>query len=726
VDARAAYLALAEAVSPELREAAEAHLRDPVAAPAAAMHLAVTRHPRLMALLEPLLSSADGALAVLAHSLLGGLEARLDDHILTAAAEPNPVRRRRLARGLRAWPEAEVLAAWRRALGIETDTVLLSVALDAGIPALQDAALLHAEAESPAMLRHALRRAHTETALVRERLSGWMRHEDKGVATDAIRVHLNLRGQEALGELRWALGSPREEHRLEWVRAWQNGWRALRDRGGRAPLDHAQRQALVRDLRGLIREDPSEKVRRLALYAVGNLGLAELGDDLERVLRGAGDAEARLAAATSLADVPRAARLEGLMRDLATEQDPRLVFRLVRAALACATLDDQPRPDLARVVIERLDNADAETRPPMLALLGRCGCDEALGPLQRACRSGVHRQVCVALTALGSLGSERGLGSLLEACDHPDPERRLRAVEALARIPGAVAADRLAMALQDGAEEQDIRRVALRGIEGRLGELPEGALVPPDPADPLAAPILVLLREAGASGAGLGAEDLDRLLEAAIPGLHTADLNRQCRDGLQALRTAEFLHSAVTLPAGLDAAPPVLLWVKGLELWLNSVLGAALAKMARPELRDALHELGLRWPGLQSRLAPGWRDDLLPCKPGNLWHALARDAAKCAPHGFGRAELGVRPLATVLLACAAPPVDCGLGRWKTSVPRDEIETLANGLVALANQRNPLTHRVAGQREVMAPVRDLAFACARVVAKLAQPGALILH
>jgi hypothetical protein len=58
VDARAAHLALAEAVSPELREAAEAHLRDPVAAPAAAMHLAVTRHPWLMAVLEPLSSSA--------------------------------------------------------------------------------------------------------------------------------------------------------------------------------------------------------------------------------------------------------------------------------------------------------------------------------------------------------------------------------------------------------------------------------------------------------------------------------------------------------------------------------------------------------------------------------------------------------------------------------------------------------------------------------------------
>jgi len=360
----------------------------------------------------------------------------------------------------------------------------------------------------------------------------------------------------------------------------------------------------------------------------------------------------------------------------------------------------------------------------MLALLGRCGCNAALRPLERACRSGVHRQVCVALTALGHLGSDRGLSPLLEACDHADPERRLRAVEALGRIPGAVAADRLAVALQDAAEESDIRQTALRGLEGRIGDLPDGALVPPDPADPLAAPILVLLRDASAADAGLGAGELDRLLEAAVPGLRAADLERQCRDGLQALRTAEFLHSAVSLPAGLDAAPPVLLWVKGLELWLNSVLCTFLAAMARPELRDALQELGHRWPPLKHRLAPGWRDDLLPGKSGDLWHALARDAAKNAPHGFGRAELGVRSLATVLLACAASPMDCGLGRWRTAVPRDEIETLANGLVALANQRNPLTHRVAGQREVLAPVRDLAFTCARVVAKLGQPGAVV--
>jgi hypothetical protein len=68
--------------------------------------------------------------------------------------------------------------------------------------------------------------------------------------------------------------------------------------------------------------------------------------------------------------------------------------------------------------------------------------------------------------------------------------------------------------------------------------------------------------------------------------------------------------------------------------------------------------------------------------------------------------------------------DGALGRWRVGLPRDEIVTLANGLVALANQRNPLTHRVAGQREVMAPVRSLALECARVVVRLGLPGAIV--
>ncbi len=199
-------------------------------------------------------------------------------------------------------------------------------------------------------------------------------------------------------------------------------------------------------------------------------------------------------------------------------------------------------------------------------------------------------------------------------------------------------------------------------------------------------------------------------------------MNRSCRDALQALRTAEFLHTAVELPAGLDAAPPVLLWVKGLEVWLNHVLRPQLTSMATPGLREALRQLGPRWPRMKSRLTPGWQDDLLPGNRGDLWHALARDTARSAPHGFSRAQLGVRQLATILLACADPPVDCGLGRWRVAIPRDELVSLANGLAALANQRNPLTHRVAGQREVMEPVRDLALGCARVAARLGQPGA----
>jgi len=306
---------------------------------------------------------------------------------------------------------------------------------------------------------------------------------------------------------------------------------------------------------------------------------------------------------------------------------------------------------------------------------------------------------------------------VLDASSHPDPDRRLRAVEALCRLPGEVPADRLADVAQDATEEVDIRTAALSGLLPRATELQDGALRLPDPGDPLAAPLLVLLREASAGSSGLDSRDLDRRLEQAVEGLSARDLSRRSPDALQALRTAEFLHTAVQLPPGLDQAPPVILWVKGLEVWLNSLLRRRLAALASPGLRTALTELGYRWPDLRSRLAPGWRNDLLPGNRGDLWRTLARDAAAQAPIGFARAQLGLRPLATCLLACADPPESLGLATWPVAQPRERVVELANSLVCLANQRNPLAHRVAGHREVMAPVRELALACAGVVVAL---------
>ena len=110
------------------------------------------------------------------------------------------------------------------------------------------------------------------------------------------------------------------------------------------------------------------------------------------------------------------------------------------AVLPLPALADLPSPLGARVNgpdlkpwLKRRKDKKLMSRPAMLALLGRCGCPEALEPLVQACEAPAHRQVCVALSALGHLGDDRGLGPLLEACRHPDPERRLRAVEALER-----------------------------------------------------------------------------------------------------------------------------------------------------------------------------------------------------------------------------------------------------------------------------------------------------
>ncbi len=714
VDASTLHLVLAEAVLPDLLDEARAHLADPDTAPAAALHLSTARHPDLPALLEPLVTGPDPSLALLAHALLEGRHTHARDQLLDAIAEPHPVRRRRLARGLRAWPEAEVLDAWRAACGLDVPLVLLAVAMDAGIPALQDEALACAADHGSTQLREALRRVHTPTPTLLARLPAWLSHPDDGVAVSAIRVHLDVHGLDGLDRLDDLRSSPRAVLRTEWIRMWQNGWMARRDPSGRTPIPGDRRSRLVAALRSFLAEDPSDEVRRMAVYCAGNLGLSEMGDDLARLLERGPDPLDRRAAAIALAEMPAARHLPLLANLLAREDEVRLARRLVLALTACLDGAEVP-PGLAATAAARVADADPESRPALLDLLGRTAGPAALPVLREAAGSGVHRQACVALTALGRLADDRTLGVFLDASSHPDPERRLRAVEALGRVPGAVATDRLAEVLGDAAEPQDIRRAALEALGARR-DGPVGIRVDPD--DPLAGPVFALLRDL--AGRALSSDDLDHRLAEAVPGLRPADLARRHPGALEALRTAEYLHAAVDLPTGLDAAPPVIFWVKGLEVWLNGVLSGRLDGLADRGrgLRDALHALDDRWSGLKPRLAPRWDDARLPGNRGDLWHALAHDTAANAPHGFARAQLGLRPLAVVLLACVDPPLDCGLPTWSTPLSRAGIEDLANGLACLANQRNPLTHRRIGRAEDNEPVRALALACAGGIATLA--------
>lgn len=717
IGAEALHLALAEAVSPLGWELAREHLRDPAACRASAMHLATSRHPELPRLLLPFLNGYDAELALLCHALLEGSMEEVGERFLEAASEDHPLRRRRLGRSLRGWSEDEVLEAWEALVGPQEDVMLLDVAMVAGIPALQDAAVAWAECGSPCLLTQALRRLRLPTPRLLERLPDWLHHDDDDVVAAAVREHLNLFGVERVGELRGLLRSSREVHRVEWVRVWQNGWMARRGADGRTPLDHQSRQDLVRSLRTLVREDSSFAVRMIATYCAGNLGLGELGDELLRVLASDADDRERRAAAIALAEIGPRDGLGVLLGMLAEEREPLLFHRLVRAVLAAVEASGSAQVEVAAVAARRLEDADAVSRPPLLALLGRCGCEQAREPLVRMAGSEVHRQACVALSALGRLGDDRALSVILPSSEHQDPERRLRAVQALGGIPGSVAADRLATILCDGHEELDIRVVALHALGERVAEIPEDALNPPEHGDPLAASVFELLREVGGARSGLDSEALDARLAAAVPGLRLSTLSREHRGALQALRTAEFLHAGVELPRGLDAAPPVLFWVKGLEQWLNGVLAARLQALATPQLRPSMKALVDRWSGLRTRLAPRWDDQLIPGPSGRLWRNLAKHTEEQVRYGVGRSQLGSRQLATFLLACAEPPLDCGLGRWRFAAPRVEVEDLANGLVCLAHKRNPLAHGTAGDGTLNEPVRALALDCARVIAKL---------
>jgi len=115
ITAEIAHLVMAESVSRRMEDEAVQHLADPVTARAAALHLAMVGHPNLDERLAERMIGAKTELSLVMHQLLEprrgrkGGGAGAGDLLLDAVSHSHPIRRRRLARRLRALPVADVL-----------------------------------------------------------------------------------------------------------------------------------------------------------------------------------------------------------------------------------------------------------------------------------------------------------------------------------------------------------------------------------------------------------------------------------------------------------------------------------------------------------------------------------------------------------------------------------------------------------------------------------------
>lgn len=712
VSARALHLALTDAVSPAMLDLARAHVSSSEAAVAAALHLAARRIDDLADALSPLLRSPDLAHVHLAERILDLPNPSAEDELLSLLD-----RRWRLgplgraARRLRVHDPGELREAFAalrdgEPRGSWPRRMLLRCVLLVGAPTLQADALDWLEAEGDVDdLAYALQFAAQPTPQLRSRLGRLMGHPADKLAVQALRLRCNVFGDlevEALGRI---AAGPRGALACEAVRGLMNRYRDRRGPDGKTGVRGVERGQAEALLRHGIREG-SEDTRKLATYAVGNIGLTGLTDDLRR-LREDPDPAVRQGAAASLHVLPPSVPAADLLAQAEAEPDPDVRFRLGLCLLQALGAGDQlDGGSLAAFCAGSLsDRADLAVLG--LRLRGFAGDPGAAQALSAAAASAHLATASAALTALGTLADPATLPALQAALDAGDPQRRRRAVESLERFQGPAAGDLLVnTAGKDG--DEDVRRVALE-VLARRPAAPEAMarLHATGPTDPLL--FELLQARAAAAGGRRDAGDLDADLVEAIPGFRPGRLRRRCPAALQALRTAEFLTGAVTLPAGLDAAPPALFWVKGLELWLDVELRSMQQALRQRPALEALEGAKYRWSALQGQV-DRWRDR--GTKEG--WSPLLGTLTKRLSRRNAEV-MSLTAVAAMLLVTGPLARTLGLPAGLAAGPPDTVSRISVELVDLARDRNRLTHRTAGSAAEVEAVRARALGVARWIA-----------
>jgi HEAT repeat protein len=732
------HLAMAEAVDNRMADLAIEHLTMPSVAPAAALHLAMVRHPDVARHLQAGLVDASPELSLLFHQMMETRRGRTDkenppaDLLLDAVYQQHPTRRRRLARRLRALDVDAVVAGFAETAdlidlsdGEDDEPVssdLIQAAMAAGIPELQDA-VLQRYSTDPYLLRQALRRLHSPTEYADRMLNEWIRHENQWVATDAVRARFNAFGPQAADDLDHLKNNALGYLRVEWVRLQQNAWMLRRDHRNRIPVEHEKRQRLVSALREFVRStDPErEREKEQALYVIGNLDLNEMADALVQAVRESDSRALRVAAANSMGELELPALISEYPALLTNEKDHAVLFRLMRAAHSALATSTDIQAELAAAVLGCLESKlPHHTEVMALKLLGRCRDQSALEILHDRAVDPRHTFAASAITALGHIGSSRSFAPLIEASQHPDDERRIYTATALGRVGGEIAQHRL-LDMLDQEDELPVRAACLGALR-QCGVAPSLAdrLTLTAPDDPLALEIIQLRLQSAPGRAPLSAEEIDQTLEKDIPGFDTKKLGALSSDALESFRTAQHLFmTQATLPAGFDAAGSVLLWNKALEVWLNRLLKKHMLSYTDFGSQRAIEDLEDHWWGMRGKLVPGWKDTLLDPKAPDLWSSLLRTLKRAvrSRSGVSQRNQSLSVLATALLIAAGPlPLD-GLDRWSLGLSPNKVQSLANRLVVLARQRNRLTHEEASDTQTSERVRTLAIECAALISQM---------
>jgi HEAT repeat protein len=608
VEARTVHLALAEEVSPRLVELARHHVSSPDAGIAAALHLSALRTPELPRLLRPLLRSSDIEQVHVAERMLAAQHGTAEEDMLALLGrrwEDAPLRR--AARRLRVHPVEELVEAFEVlrddcAAGTWERRGLAKTLLLAGIPQLQRAVLgWLVEADEARDLAWGLRCVGVPHEGLDGLLGRLVHHADDDVAVQALRTRVNVYGRLTPDDLAALSSSPRPALRCEAVRSLMTLYRDRRRPDRRTGLSGKARRAAEAMLRSALREgDPP--TRSLAAYTVGNLGTTALTDGLHR-LRDDGEVGVRQGAAASLHALPSSVPADALLAWAQSEPDADVRFRLGLSLLRALDAGDQPDPAALQRLVDGGLSDRADLAVLALRLRGHLTDQDSHQQLISAASDGRLATAAAAITALGVQARSSALPALATAAQADDPVRRRRAAEALRGFPSDAAAEVL-LALACDDPDLPVRRAALETLVARPCDAAQAArLRPTDPDDPLVFEVLQARAAAGAGG--LDAAAVDSRLEAAMPGFRAERLARLAPDALQALRTAAFLDAGVSMPAGLDAAPPALFWVKGLELWLSAVMRPLQSALRRTEAREALDGAAYRWSALHAGVE-GW------------------------------------------------------------------------------------------------------------------------
>lgn len=712
VSARALHLALADAASPAMLDLARQHVSTPDAAVAAALHLGARRVPDLLHALRPLRRSTDLAQVHLAERILDAPPLPPQDELLAMVSRGWPLAPLgRAARRLRVHPveellEAVVLLRDDMPPGSRDRRNFARAVLLISEPQLQTCILDWLEAAGePDDLTYALGYASQPIDALKACLERSMGTGQDPLAVAALRCRTNVFGDLTPDDFAKVAKGAADGLAAEAVRGLMNLYRDHKGADRRTQMMGKARRAAETFLRSAIREG-GPRTRTIATYTVGNMGMTALQDELAR-LRGDDNVWVRQAAAASLHVLPPTVDTGTLLAWAREEPEPDVRFRLglclLEALEAGADIDGETLGTLCQTGLS--DRADLD----VLAVRLR-GFAADIGAAEALCTAAGSEHLTragAALSALGVLACPSTLPTLVTTLRGPDPARRQRAAEALAAFDAPKAGEALVGTAMDDPD-QDVRRAALSSLARRPASDTEMArLTPSGPDDPL---LFELLQARAAAGQGtLAAEDVDAALSVAVPGFQPARLQRRCPGALQALRSAQFLSSGVSLPEGLDAAPPALFWVKGLELWLDVELRGLQHTLRGDDPREVLNSARWRWTTLR-RQTPGWpqgdKDDGWDRLLGTLLGSLERRHASV---------MSLTCVAGMLVVSGPLAGPIGLPPGLVRGEAEELGALAADLVALAADRNRLTHRAAGSAAEADAVRSRALqAAARVV------------